>query len=369
MKNKACLAKIFLVFLLFRGLTLIWAKLALGFLPIGGVFLGGGSEVYQKNPLFWGWANFDGVHYLSIAEHGYFQFEQAFFPLFPLVIRLFSQVFKFSPIMSGLFVSHLAFFLSLLIFLDLLGARNRSHTLWPVFLLITFPTSFFFLAVYNEALFLLLVLLTFWLSKKERWFLASLAAALASATRLVGIFLVPALLWEAYQKRKRFVSILTILLLAPLGLLTYSAYLWKTVRDPLYYFHVQQLIFTNRSGSQFILLPQVIFRYLKIFLTVSASRPVFWVAVLELATTLFVFWLFYLTRKQVPFSWLIFSFSAVIVPTLTGTLSSMPRYVLPAIALSVTAKLPPYLRWLWLALFLPLQALLTALFLRGFFIS
>jgi hypothetical protein len=368
MKNKD-LKKIALVFLLFRVLTLIWGKWGMSALPLKEMFLGGGTQTYLENPLLWGWANFDGVHYLSIADHGYFQYEQAFFPLFPLVIRLISQFSKLSLLVSGLAISHLAFFFSLIIFSDLVSNKDPSPPLWPVILLITFPTSFFFLAVYNESLFLLLVLLTFWLSKKDHWFLASLTAALASATRLVGILLIPALVWDLYQKKKGARSIFALTLISSLGLLSYMVYLGKTTGDPLCFFHVQPQFGAGRSGSNFILLPQVFYRYLKIFLTVSMSTPVLWVAVLELATTLFVFWLLYLVRKQVPFSWLIFSFSAVIVPTLTGTLSSMPRYILPAIALSLTAKLPSSLRWLWVVFFLPLQALLTALFLRGYFIS
>ena len=39
----------------------------------------------------WGFGNFDGVHYLRLAQDGYSaQYSQAFFPLYPLLIRIFN---------------------------------------------------------------------------------------------------------------------------------------------------------------------------------------------------------------------------------------------------------------------------------------
>src|SRR3989344_4709824 len=54
------------------------------------------------HPLFWSWGNFDGVHYLTIAMHGYSaQFTQAFFPLYPLAIR-YTQTFVGNYLSSSL---------------------------------------------------------------------------------------------------------------------------------------------------------------------------------------------------------------------------------------------------------------------------
>ena len=62
------------------------------------------------------WANFDGMHYLAIAEEGYHQYQQAFFPLFPLTIRAFEPLFGANYFRSAIFVTHAAFLLSLLLF-------------------------------------------------------------------------------------------------------------------------------------------------------------------------------------------------------------------------------------------------------------
>src|SRR5688572_13183072 len=35
--------------------------------------------------------NFDGAHYISISDVGYQLYQQAFFPLYPMLIKLFSN--------------------------------------------------------------------------------------------------------------------------------------------------------------------------------------------------------------------------------------------------------------------------------------
>src|SRR5258708_6140247 len=45
-----------------------------------------------KLPYFWQvMSNFDGQHYLEIAQRGYTPLTQAFFPLYPLVIELLAR--------------------------------------------------------------------------------------------------------------------------------------------------------------------------------------------------------------------------------------------------------------------------------------
>src|SRR4030042_4808501 len=62
------------------------------------------------HPLFWSWANFDGVHYLTIASTGYSaQYTQAFFPVYPLLMGVVSR-FVHNPVLAGLLISHIAFF-------------------------------------------------------------------------------------------------------------------------------------------------------------------------------------------------------------------------------------------------------------------
>src|SRR3972149_7575541 len=66
------------------------------------------------------WANFDGVHYLSIAQNGYMRFQEAFFPLYPLLIRILAKSVLFDHYLwAGLLISHVSLFIALIIFYKL----------------------------------------------------------------------------------------------------------------------------------------------------------------------------------------------------------------------------------------------------------
>jgi len=51
---------------------------------------------------------------------------------------------------------------------------NKENFFWLLFFILTFPTSFFFGAVYTEGLFFLLFALTLYFLKKENYWLVSL---------------------------------------------------------------------------------------------------------------------------------------------------------------------------------------------------
>ena len=150
----------------------------------------------RKIPLVWTWGGFDGIHYLTIAENGYIaQYTQAFFPVFPQLIRLAKGFLGVNILESGLIVANLASVLAVLVFWRLLRvdySQALSRRILWLFLL--FPTSFYLVSVYSEGLFLALVFLSFLAARKGNWLVAGLVGAVASATRPVGVFLFPALL-------------------------------------------------------------------------------------------------------------------------------------------------------------------------------
>jgi len=153
----------------------------------------------------WSFANFDGVHYLTIAEKGYSaQFTQVFFPLYPLLIGIFNNILPFiNPIITGLFISNMLFLFSLMIFRKLMRLDYKEKEIkWMIAFLLFFPTSFFFGSLYTESLFFFLVISSFYMARKKRWILAGILGAFASATKLVGILLLPALLWEWWQANR-----------------------------------------------------------------------------------------------------------------------------------------------------------------------
>ncbi len=306
------------------------------------------------------WGGFDGVHYLTIVEKGYVGtgLIQAFFPLYPLLIRLLSTTFY--PIVSGMLLSTTCFIGAMYMWVLMMRDKKIQIPWWMMLLpWLVFPTSLFFGALYTESLFLLLVFLSVLNLQRKHIFLASIFAGLVSATRVVGIMLVPFMLLhiflEWWPKRSHLalpLKHLAISLIGATGLLSFMVYLYKTFQDPLFFLHVQEEFGAGRS-EKIVLLPQVLYRYIKILFTTHEWTWSYYAYAQELVVTSIVFSvLLYLSlkhwKKMLPE--LVFSWGVFIIPTLTGTLQSMPRYVLAVFPLfifwNVLGKSKPRVYWL-----------------------
>lgn len=324
------------------------------------------------SPLVWSWANFDGVHYLGIATKGYFaQFTQAFFPLYPLLIRWLNQLVNHT-IISGLIISHISLILALWVLYKLLRLDSTDQASKRILLfLLVFPTSFFFGSLYTESLFMLFVVASFYLARRQKFFWAGLAGALASATRILGILLIPALILEILNSKRRHWLHWLYVLLPAAGLLLYMYYLNLAFHDPLYFLHSQPAFGAQRSGGKIILLYQVFWRYLKMLVTVPVTSLLYYTVFQEflLATVFFILSL--LAFKYTRRSYAVFNLLAYLLPTLTGTFSSLPRYVLilfPAFMVLDRIK-SKTTRYLLLAISSILLALNTVLFTRGYWVA
>jgi hypothetical protein len=324
-----------------------------------------------ENRFIWSWGGFDGVHYLDIAASGYATgLTEAFFPLFPLILSFFKWTGNL--LISGLILNR---FLSLIVvYLFYKLARldySKLVARKSLLLLFLFPTSFFLISLYNESLFLILILSSFLLARKQKWFSASLLAGLASATRLVGIFMFPALLFELYQQKKLKPRYILIISASLLGIGLYMLYLYQKFGDPFRFLTVQADFGASRSSTKLILLHQVFWRYLKMILTVDLRSILFYRVSLELLSGLATPIILFLSRKKIRLSYLIFGWLAYFTPTLTGTFSSLPRYVLVIFPiyfyLAKTLSKKSYLAWcLTSGLLLAASAFI---FLSGHFIS
>lgn len=323
---------------------------------------------------FWSFANFDGVHYLTIAIRGYAaQFTQVFFPLYPLLMNLIHTLTTIDPIIIGLIISNLFFFLSLYLFYKLLAFDyRRGNIKWILLFLIMYPVSFFFGSIYTESLFMFLTFAAFYAARKKRWMWAGVLAGLASATRLTGIFLLPALWWEWRKSDSKFSIFHSPLAIIPVGLLSYMLYLQINFGDFLYFWHAQPVFGAERTGGGIIFLPQVLWRYFKILTTVSFPSETFLISSLELVSTVGAILLLLIAYfKKIRPSYLIFAFLSVLVPTLTGTFSSMPRYTFAAFPIFIILGMlkSRLIKIMLLTFFTVLLVILTVLFTNGHWVS
>jgi len=314
---------------------------------------------------FWSFGNFDGVHYLRIAQDGYtYQYTQAFFPLYPILIKIVSYVTLGNFLVAALLISNITFFLGLLIFYKLIRKNfNEKIAFWAVIFLLAFPTSFYFGAVYTEGLFFLMIVSSFYLLERRKIWQASLIGLAASGTRLVGIFLAPAL--ASFRKRRMLIPLFVV----PSGLFLYMFFLEMEFNNPLYFLTAQSVWGQERSTTGIVLLPQVFWRYFKILMTTS-GLPLF-NATLELSATIFALIILTIATKRVKREWLIFSWLAILTPTLTGTFASMPRYILIAFPIFIVMALikSARLKAALLIIFIALQAILVTLFTRGYWVA
>ncbi len=309
------------------------AAVAARLLPFKASFPYWESVLQPQAPAWlWYWGNFDGVHYLNIAKVGYeYGLTQAFFPVYPLLIRFFSY-FWGQPLVTALVISHLCF-IGFIYFFIKLGRYDfsRSGVNWALILLLLFPTSFFFFGVYTESLFLILAAASFYYARRQQWGLAALLAGLASGTRLVGIFLLPALMWEYFQLKKRpdWLKIIGLGAVCLSGFLAYLLYLAQKFQNFLIFIDSQPGFGAGRQVDKIILPYQVIARYLRMLFTVDRGNDIYFVLVFEFAVGLAVMaLLIWAYIKKIRMSYLFFMVPALLLPTLTGSFASMPRYAL-----------------------------------------
>lgn len=200
--------------------------------------------------------------YVRLAENGYDGFPTpkllnagnwAFFPAYPMFIGVLQGVTGVPTLIVAAVAGTLLTMAAPLVAWPLLGRNLRAYTLLCAFLLCG-PFSFYFTTFFTETLFFLLTLAVFAALQARRFVLAGLLAAALSATRIVGVFIVFAILWEVWVEHRRaggtwrtFIpatlkrpDLVLTFALAPLGLFAYMLFLHLHIGDALAFQHVQR---------------------------------------------------------------------------------------------------------------------------------
>ena len=151
----------------------------------------------------------------------------------PYAIALLSML-RLSSMVSLLFISIASSLASVLLVRNLWGGWISAF-----FAILNFSWIQATFLGGSEPLFVLLLLLSFWFSRKDRWVSAAVMAALATLTRPVGIFALFALTLTLLLRkdyRKLFLCTATAALIGFLYLVPF----WIALHDPLYQFHRYQ---------------------------------------------------------------------------------------------------------------------------------
>lgn len=332
------------------------------------------------SPLLYPHANFDGIHYLSIAGEGY-KDNGRFFPLYPLAIHFTSffagtgNPFGAIQFFTGLILSNIFFLINLFVLYRLVRLDYSDNIAkLSVLFLTVFPTSFFFGSIYSESLFLLLALLSFYYARKSSWLKSSIFALLLATTRLTGIIILPVLIIEFFQQNKKDFSLQKALplLMIPLGFLSFVFYNYFTWKDAFYFIKSHGDIANSRSVESIVLIPQTLFRYIKILFSLSPSVHEWWIAVLELGIFFFVVSLLFVAwKKKIHSSYILFSTLCFLLPTLSGTFTGLPRYALTLFPIFITLALikSKIVHFAYIGISIVLLFILFLLFSRGYYIA
>jgi hypothetical protein len=220
---------------------------------------------------------------------------------------------------AGLIISNICLIISCFYIYNLVKLDNDQEVAKnSIKYLFLFPTAFILSGVFSESLFLMLVLMCFYYSKKQVWLFVGLLGFLISLTRPIGFLTFIPILYE-YLKSKDFklnkIKLnIAYLSLFPIGLLVFSLYNYHLTGDFLAFYHAEAAWGRNDGNPIQTLISAFSNRfYDSLFLAVFTIIPLMMVTI------------FY---KKIGFSYWIYSVISICVPVLTGSLQSSPRYAL-----------------------------------------
>lgn len=300
----------------------------------------------------------DAVWYARIAEQGYtyspvHKSGIAFYPLYPLLIKLFALIVG-NVWVAGMLVSTICLFLAvgvLHLWLQQRGLERLTPRVTAFMLL--FPWSLFFAAMYSESLYLLLALLTFLLYERRQWYGAALAIFLLTLCRPTGIVVVPCLLVLLWQFRTRDPRAYLPPIAGMAALAAFAAYqyvMFGTFTATLRAQAVRPWYRTLHQGL------------LDVTLHHRPGVPSWYLAIMLLIGLIFLAAVPTVNRRIGP-AYALFTALSVLMPASTG-LISLERFVIvafPVFVVSAMARMR-----LRLVALLTVQAWLLLLFMAGF---
>lgn len=206
------------------------------------------------------WGRWDSGWYMSIVQDGYrpsgdistVQSNIAFFPLYPYLVRLLSQLIPHglrtpgALLLVGIMVSNASLLAALILLWKLVVASLGDETVAQRTVLYTlvFPTSFLLSAFYTESLFLFLAVAAFYCASRKAWALAGAAGFFLSLTRPTGALILVPMVWMYLESLgwdwRRVRRGVMWLLLIPAGFLVLLTGVYAITGDPLATIHAHQ---------------------------------------------------------------------------------------------------------------------------------
>lgn len=187
----------------------VWvaSRVAVALVALAGTWTVGAGQARDLPSFVRIWDRWDVGLYTKVARYGYFSDAypdntEPFFPGMPFAMRVVHLVVP-DWVLAGMVVSFVAGAVACVALWRLAadeggaGAGDRA-----VLYLVLFPYAVFLFAAYSEALFLAFGVTAWLAARRDRWWLAGLLAAGATATRLTGLCLAAGLAVEYLVRRR-----------------------------------------------------------------------------------------------------------------------------------------------------------------------
>jgi len=312
--------------------------------------------VYPPNEqanIFSVFKTWDGQHYLFLAEKGYpdgVTLSTAFYPFYPVIIRLIGFIFLGNTLIAGLLISNLCSILAIVYFYLLVKKLYNDKIAFTASLfMISFITFFYTSLVYSEGLFILLVIAFFYYFYEKQFYPCLLTSILIPLIRPSGILVIVPLfvylvvdIWNVkkVKETKNFLLILGFFT----GFLIYLCVMKYFTGSFFSGFDAQSLYVANNSLGNLI---HPISWFQRNFLNIHYTFNGYTTSILNRIFFGFYLILLYFVYKYLDRTLFIFSLILGMIPALTGDFMSFIRYILVVfplfIVLSLKFQKNPYL--------------------------
>ena len=206
------------------------------------------------------WDRWDAQHYLYLAMHGYGATGDArnliaFFPLYPALISAVAAT-GLPARSAALLISNVAGVVAAIVLYEIARQDLRENAAFrAAAFFVVFPTAYFLLVGYTEALFCALAFGAVLAARRQRWLFAGLLGGLAAAARLTGLALLPLLAIELFYARHTLRQVGQAVVapaLIILGFLTYLLTNLLVLGDALAFITVQRQHWSHSLAAPWV---------------------------------------------------------------------------------------------------------------------
>lgn len=149
----------------------------------------------------------DALHYMHIAKYGYVteglaKNWLAFYPTFPLLVRLVREVVRSYYLASIIVNFSFTYISAIFLYMLIVGETgSRRFAYRAVLLMVCVPQSLFFVAPYGEAVFFAFTLISIYAIRRGKFLIGAIFGFLSATTRNVGIIVAAIFVLEYLSQR------------------------------------------------------------------------------------------------------------------------------------------------------------------------